>query len=275
MPAVRRTVHLTYTMGHTAGCRRGAARRRPRRARRPPGPRPARAAPRRPGDERAARPDAAQRGAGCRPARTRRRTGAAGRRRPGSLGSSADRRGVGPRRSGVGTGRRAAGVAGAIAADHAWAPSYDATDWNRIVHHYDALLLIEPSPTVAIGRCLAIGQLLGAEAGLADLDEVLAVATELDRYPYAHAGRAQLLARLGRVEESQAAWGAAASGRPHHRRARLVHRPRHRLTEGRSEMCRRRCAHLPSLTVPWRGGGRRPVGPGARSRSSAPTSSPA
>ena len=60
MPAVRRTVHLTYTMGHTAGA--GEALRdddlaahavRLARALHAP-------APRRPGDERAARPDAAQ-----------------------------------------------------------------------------------------------------------------------------------------------------------------------------------------------------------------------
>jgi RNA polymerase sigma-70 factor (ECF subfamily) len=98
----------------------------------------------------------------------------------------------------------------AIAADHARAPSFEATDWGRVVHHYDALLLAEPSPTVAIGRCVALSYLVGPAAGLADLDEVLEVA-DLAGYPYAHAARAQLLERLHRPGEAAAAWGAAAA----------------------------------------------------------------
>ncbi len=98
----------------------------------------------------------------------------------------------------------------AIAADHARAPSFGAIDWGRIVRRYDALLLAEPSPTVAIGRCVALSYLAGPAAGLADLDEVLAVA-DLARYPYAHAARAQLLERLDRPEEAARAWTAAAA----------------------------------------------------------------
>jgi RNA polymerase sigma-70 factor, ECF subfamily len=97
----------------------------------------------------------------------------------------------------------------AIAADHARAPSFAATDWGRVVHHYDALLLAEPSPTIAIGRCLALSYLVGPAAGLADLDEVLDV-VDLNGYPYAHAARAQLLERLDRADEAAVAWVAAA-----------------------------------------------------------------
>ena len=210
MPAVRRTVHLTYTMGHTAGA--GEALR---------------------DDDLAAHAVRLSRALHALRPDDRETSGllalmllsearAAGRLEPDGaqvLLEHADRTRWDRALIAEGlalvdqeSGPRAGPLAlqAAIAADHARAPSFEATDWNRIVHHYDALLLIEPSPTVAIGRCLAIGQLLGAAAGLADLDGVLAVATELDRYPYAHAGRAQLLARLGRVEESQAAWSAAA-----------------------------------------------------------------
>lgn len=98
-----------------------------------------------------------------------------------------------------------------IAAVHAVAGSYETTDWNRVVHLYDALLLAEPSPTIAIGRCLAIAELRGPGAGLADLAEVMAVAPELERYPYAHAAAAQLLERAGRASAAREAWAAAAS----------------------------------------------------------------
>jgi len=97
----------------------------------------------------------------------------------------------------------------AIAADHARAPTFEATDWGRVVHHYDALLLAEPSPTIAIGRCVALSYLAGPAAGLADLDEVLEL-VDLSGYPYAHAARAQLLERLERMDEAAAAWVAAA-----------------------------------------------------------------
>ena len=73
---------------------------------------------------------------------------------------------------------------------------------------YDALLTVEPSPTIALGRCVAISYAAGPEAGLADLDEVLALGG-LDAYPYAHAARAQMLDRLGRAAEAAESWAAA------------------------------------------------------------------
>jgi RNA polymerase sigma-70 factor (ECF subfamily) len=100
------------------------------------------------------------------------------------------------------------GLHAAIAAEHARAPSFEATDWRRIVGRYDALLTLEPSPTIAIGRCVALSYAVGPAAGLADLDEVLALG-DLDGYPYAHAARAQILDRLGRAAEAAESWAVA------------------------------------------------------------------
>ncbi|MET0325101.1 MAG: DUF6596 domain-containing protein [Ilumatobacteraceae bacterium] len=97
----------------------------------------------------------------------------------------------------------------AIAAEHAVAPTFAATDWRRIVDCYDALLTIEPSPTIAIGRCVAVSYVAGAAVGVADIDEVIAVGG-LERYPYAHAARAQMLDRLGRAADAGESWTAAA-----------------------------------------------------------------
>jgi RNA polymerase sigma-70 factor (ECF subfamily) len=99
------------------------------------------------------------------------------------------------------------GLQAMIAAEHS-RPRFEQTRWSRIVGLYDALLTIEPSPTIALGRCVAISYANGPEAGLADLDEVLALA-QLDAYPYAHAARAQMLDRLGRRVEAAASWAAA------------------------------------------------------------------
>ncbi len=98
-----------------------------------------------------------------------------------------------------------------IAAEHARAASFAATDWPVLIGLYDRLLRIEPSPTVAIGRCMAISYAAGPEAGLRDLDEVIALDVELSRYPYAHAARADMLERLNRIEEARQAWQSAAS----------------------------------------------------------------
>ena len=50
----------------------------------------------------------------------------------------------------------------------------------------------------------------GPAAGLADLDEVIAV-SRLEGYCYSHAARAQLLQRLGQSHDARRAWVRAAS----------------------------------------------------------------
>lgn len=97
----------------------------------------------------------------------------------------------------------------AIAAEHAIAPSLDRTNWRRVVDLYGALLSVEPSPTLALGRCVAVAQLAGPSAGLADLTQVMALGG-LDRYPYAHAARATMLDALGRRAQGRESWNRAA-----------------------------------------------------------------
>ncbi|MGH7618253.1 MAG: RNA polymerase sigma factor [Gemmatimonadaceae bacterium] len=54
----------------------------------------------------------------------------------------------------------------AIAAAHASAPTFDDTDWETIVSLYDRLMVVAPSPVVALNRAIAIAQRHGAERGL-------------------------------------------------------------------------------------------------------------
>jgi predicted RNA polymerase sigma factor len=90
----------------------------------------------------------------------------------------------------------------AIAACHAEAPSWEATDWPQIVALYDLLLGLAPTPVVRLNRAVALRQVLGAEAALREVD---ALARELDGYHLYHATRAELLLELGRREQSRAA----------------------------------------------------------------------
>jgi RNA polymerase sigma-70 factor (ECF subfamily) len=60
-------------------------------------------------------------------------------------------------------------VEAGIAAAHATAPDFEATDWAFIVHLYDRLHAINPSPVVALNRAVAISRARGAAEGLAAL----------------------------------------------------------------------------------------------------------
>jgi RNA polymerase sigma-70 factor (ECF subfamily) len=59
-----------------------------------------------------------------------------------------------------------------IAACHAVAESYEATDWRRIVELYDQLQSLNPSPVVALNRAVALSKWLGPEAGIRALEEI-------------------------------------------------------------------------------------------------------
>lgn len=61
-----------------------------------------------------------------------------------------------------------------IAACHAAAPSWEATDWAQIVDLYDALADLTGSPVVLLNRAVAVWQLEGAHAGLAAAERVAA-----------------------------------------------------------------------------------------------------
>ncbi|HEV3279993.1 MAG TPA: sigma-70 family RNA polymerase sigma factor [Acidimicrobiales bacterium] len=96
----------------------------------------------------------------------------------------------------------------AIAAVHAEAPSWEATDWAEIVALYDLLLPVWPSPIVALNRAVAVGFAEGPAAGLAALER-LATEPLLASYSYLAAARADFLRRLGRLAEARLAYEEA------------------------------------------------------------------
>ena len=96
----------------------------------------------------------------------------------------------------------------AIAALHAEAPSYATTDWPQVLALYGELLRAWPSPVVALNRAVALAEVDGPEAALAELDE-LGRDGRLAGYHYLPAARAALLRRLGRRAEAADAYRAA------------------------------------------------------------------
>jgi RNA polymerase sigma-70 factor (ECF subfamily) len=87
----------------------------------------------------------------------------------------------------------------AIAACHAEAPSFDATDWVQILALYDRLLQYWPTAIVRLNRAVALQYVAGPAAALAEVD---AVADLLRHYHLLHATRAQLLRALRRDGEA-------------------------------------------------------------------------
>ncbi len=77
-------------------------------------------------------------------------------------------------------------------------------NWAEIDLLYRRLEHITSSPVVTLNRAIAVAELDGPEAALAQLDRL-----ELDDYRYYHSTRADLLRRLGRDDEARAAYARA------------------------------------------------------------------
>jgi RNA polymerase sigma-70 factor (ECF subfamily) len=99
-------------------------------------------------------------------------------------------------------------IQAAIAAVHAQAPSAAATDWDQIVSLYDLLARAEPSPVVELNRAVAVAMRDGPAAGLAVIDGILGRG-ELANYYLAHAARADLCRRLGKVSDARTSYEQA------------------------------------------------------------------
>ncbi len=96
-------------------------------------------------------------------------------------------------------------IQAAIAALHDEAATAAETDWSEIAALYATLARLAPSPVVQLNRAVAVAMAEGPERGLALLDccDLPAV---LGEYHHFHTARADLLRRLGRWNDSSAAY---------------------------------------------------------------------
>jgi len=96
----------------------------------------------------------------------------------------------------------------AIAACHVTATEAAATDWPQIALLYERLATLIPSPVVELNRAVAVAMADGPAAGL-ELVAALEASGALRGYHLLPATRADLLRRLGRVEEAAASYREA------------------------------------------------------------------
>lgn len=96
----------------------------------------------------------------------------------------------------------------AIAALHATAPTFEATDWPAVLRLYDVLLVRQPSALVALNRAIAVDRVHGPGAALAALDAIPHaddLTGDVNGYVYFHTARSDVLARLDRLDAADAA----------------------------------------------------------------------
>jgi RNA polymerase sigma-70 factor (ECF subfamily) len=97
-------------------------------------------------------------------------------------------------------------ILAAINAVHTSARDVRDTDWSQVVALYDQLVRVDPSPIVALNRAIAVAEVDGPEVALTAVDHLDDALAEYHAY---HATRADLLRRLGRSEQSRAAYDKA------------------------------------------------------------------
>jgi RNA polymerase sigma-70 factor (ECF subfamily) len=94
----------------------------------------------------------------------------------------------------------------AIAALHADAAVASETDWHQIVVLYERLYELHPTPIVALNQAVAVSMADGPAAALPLVD---ALSDSLDGYHLWHATRADILRRLGHVDDAVASYRRA------------------------------------------------------------------
>lgn len=100
------------------------------------------------------------------------------------------------------------GVQAAIAALHDEAADVASTDWPQICALYGVLLVLTPSPVVAVNRAVALAMRDGDDVGIAALDALAGEPKLADYHPY-HLARAELLAKLGHTDSAMSAYRRA------------------------------------------------------------------
>ncbi len=100
-----------------------------------------------------------------------------------------------------------------IAAAHALAPTFAATDWPRILALYDSLVKLDPSPVAALNRVVAFARVQGARAALREL-AALPGRSYLERYHLLHAIAGALWEEAGDPAQARAAYRRALALAP-------------------------------------------------------------
>ena len=124
----------------------------------------------------------------------------------------------------------------AIAALHATAPTFEATDWPAVLRLYDVLLQRQPSSLIALNRAIAVDRVHGPGAALAALDAIPHaddLTGDVGDYVYFHTARSSVLARLDRLTDAEEALDLAIECSTNESERSFLRRRRKDLPKGR------------------------------------------
>lgn len=108
-----------------------------------------------------------------------------------------------------------------IAAFHARARTPEETDWPGIVALYAELAKLAPSPVIELNRAVAVAMAFGPAAGL-ELVDALRTERVLENYHLLPSVRADLLKKLGRLDEAHGEFERAAALTQNSRERKLL-----------------------------------------------------
>ena len=123
-------------------------------------------------------------------------------------------------------------IQAAINAVHSDAATAADTDWRQILQLYDQLLAVAPGPVAELNRAVAVAEVDGPAAALAELDDL-----RLDGYYLFHAIRADLFRRLERDADAAAAYDAAIALAGNNTERAFLQRRRQQLTPPEETPC--------------------------------------
>ena len=99
-------------------------------------------------------------------------------------------------------------IQAAIHGTWCWRRSLDEPPpWDAVLSLYDALLTQRDDVVVRLNRAVAVAEVMGIEAAVADVDAL--GSQEMNHFLPYHAVRADLLQRAGRIPEAHDAYDAA------------------------------------------------------------------
>jgi RNA polymerase sigma factor (sigma-70 family) len=93
-------------------------------------------------------------------------------------------------------------IEAAIAYEHSTATSYEATNWQPILHYYDLLYRLQPTPVVALNRAIVISKISGAEKGIEAIERIDNLES-LKEYYLLHASLGELYLHLNKKAKAK------------------------------------------------------------------------
>ncbi len=88
-----------------------------------------------------------------------------------------------------------------IALEHAKAASYETTNWQYILHYYDVLYKLYPTPVIALNRAVVIAEIYGPQKAIVAIEAIENIAV-LRKYYLLPATLGELYSRLQQKEKA-------------------------------------------------------------------------